>query len=752
MFKEKFNEEMNNILPDDTVKAAILEKIKTEQTNLVAIAPKKSVKKRWITSIAAMLVLVIVSVTVFSLPNFGADNYIIDTDSGEEEQCSDQFVASDEPSSKQNNSDLNKNPSTTTSKNKKTTSSNGHKSATSKKSDSTVTSTESEQNTSSGTASKNETEQSGDINYPYIEKVDFPDIKYKKDAPTNITHEEAYQLAKATYYKQTEHKRHTDDGTGSALSNKAPNSNSSTSNNYTTTNVQVEGVDEGDVVKTDGKYIYVLDTDDKVIHISEVNNGKTKKISTINIKKTPYYNSECIIMDFYLCGNTIAVTAFDQNVWNGYKSIKITTIFLFDVSNPKSPEYIKEYAQSGEYISSRLIGNNLYIFSSNSICDWYIVPEKSEKIKWDIHWELPSIAEGGAELKPISEKNLYVFEGEISLEYFSAVSINLKTRKVTDTKGIIGGGNDVYVNSKSIYAVSNEITYSKEKKDCIQKAHIIKFGINKGKITPEAKGCVNGTVLNQFSMDEYDGYFRIITTIRKYGVVCGCGFIGTTGVDSNAVYVLNSKLKTIGSVKGMAKGEAVTSSRFVGTAGYFCTSPLNLKVDPFFAVDFSNPKKPEILASVKFPGTVEYLHPYGENRILGIGETESDEKIKLILFDTSDPTNIKELNSFDTDLPYSRYLFSSDCHKQFNISAEYDMVCFAANAMYNIFEFSEFKAYKDKSFVPQTDKEGYCDLFDTIDTRGIFINDYLYVCNPNGIISYDMNTYALNNKVSEIKF
>ncbi len=730
MFKEKFNEEMNKILPDDTVKAAILEKIKAEHKKIIAGPSKKTVKKRWITSMAAVLALVIVSVSVFSLPQFGADDYYFTNTSVEQEgQISNNSATLDEMTSEPKDSDSNKKPSPTTSKNKKPSTSNSSK----------------------PTPSKNETEQ--EYTYPYIEKVEFPDIKYKKDMPTNITHAEAYQLAKAVYYKQTEHNKHSDDGTSSKLSsNKGDNSGSSSSNKYTTTNVQVEGVDEGDVVKTDGKYIYVLDTDDKIIYIVETGDGKTKKVSAIDIRKTPYYNSECIIMEFYLCGNTIAVTAYDQNVWNGYTDLKITTVFLFDISNPKSPKYIKEYTQSGRYTSSRLIGDNLYVFSNNSLYDWYIVPGKSETTKWDIYWELPSIAEGGKKLKPMGEKNLYVFDGEISLEYFSAVSINLKTRKLTDTKGVIGGGDDVYVNNESIYAVSNEITYSKEKQDSIQKTHIIKLGINKGKITPEAKSSVNGIVSNQFSMDEYNGYFRIITTTRKYGVVCGCGFVSSTGVESNSVYVLNSKLKTIGSIKGIAKGEEVTSSRFVGNVGYFCTSPLKIKVDPFFAVDFKDPKNPKILASLKFPGTVEYLQPYGNNRMLGIGANESGELIKLIMFDTSNPANIKELISYDTDLPYSRYYFTSDCHKQFNISAEEDMVCFPANGKYNVFKFNEFTYYKEKDFNLPTDKEGYCDLFDAKDARGIFINKYLYVCNPNGIIAYDTKTYALNNIVSEIKF
>ena len=188
MFKDNFKKELDVINPSAELETAVLNKI-CQEKELLSLAPKKSYKKRRISAVVTLLVILIVSVSVFNLPIFNADDYYFTNTSVEQEgQISNNSATLDEMTSELKDSDSNKKPSSTT--------------------------------------SKNETEQ--EYTYPYIEKVEFPDIKYKKDMPTNITHAEAYQLAKAVYYKQTEHNKHSYDGTSSKLfSNKGDNSESS---------------------------------------------------------------------------------------------------------------------------------------------------------------------------------------------------------------------------------------------------------------------------------------------------------------------------------------------------------------------------------------------------------------------------------------------------------------------------------------------------------------------------------------------
>lgn len=697
MFKEKFREEMNNILLDDTVKAVILEKIKSEQANPTVVPTKKSYKKRWITAIAATLTLIIVSLSVFGLPQFSADYYIMNTDSSDEQDS----LVSKESILEENDSNLNENSITASENLPKTT-------------------TYDEVNNFYEEIDALQTAQEEHISY------EEPNTKYSNSVALG--------------------------------SNGNTSASSATPKNYTETNIQVEGIEEGDIVKTDGKYIYICRFDDE-INITKATNGKLSKTSCIKIKETPNYelyddDKYPTVKDLYIYGNTLVAIVSATRKSKSYEGV-CTVAMLFDVSNPKSPVCIKQCVQTGSYESTRIIGDKLYVFSNN-------YAYQTEKIKKDDGvyeekkvWHLPQFGTDNKVLKFIEEENLYIFDGDVNPEYFSVVSIDLDDCKIIDKKSVVGGSDNVYVCGNSIYAVSSELNYFKTEGEYKPKTYIIKFIIDNGKITPFAKAEVKGSVHNQFLMDEYDGYFRIITTTRRYKVICSCGFRSTAGVESNDVFVFDKYLKLVGSVNGIAKDEIVTSSRFMGKIGYFCTTPLNQNKDPFFAVDFSNPKKPKIVDSLEFPGSVDYLHPYGDNMMLGIGETENSNNVKLIMFDVSNPKNIKQLFTLDTSIPYGYLNFDSHSgHKMVNILKEKDIICFPGDSKYNLFTFSRkkgFATYKNKSFATQTNKWGETmNNFYSYQIRGIFIDNYLYVCNYNGIISYA--PFENGQKIKGIRF
>jgi uncharacterized secreted protein with C-terminal beta-propeller domain len=189
---------------------------------------------------------------------------------------------------------------------------------------------------------------------------------------------------------------------------------------------------------------------------------------------------------------------------------------------------------------------------------------------------------------------------------------------------------------------------------------ITKIGIKEGTITFEANGTVPGYVLNQFSMDEHNGFFRVATTDHNW----------RSGSSGNNVYVLNEDLEIIGELEGLAKDEEINSARFIDDRCYLVTFK---KVDPLFTIDLSEPDNPIVLGKLKIPGYSDYLHPYDENTLIGVGKETVEAKegdfawyqgVKISLFDVSDVENPSELAKIEigdrgTDSPalYNRHAF-----------------------------------------------------------------------------------------------
>jgi uncharacterized secreted protein with C-terminal beta-propeller domain len=176
-----------------------------------------------------------------------------------------------------------------------------------------------------------------------------------------------------------------------------------------------------------------------------------------------------------------------------------------------------------------------------------------------------------------------------------------------------------------------------------EKTIVHKIAIANGRVEYVASGEVPGRVLNQFSMDEFDGYFRVATTT---GRVLGRGIQNS----ANHIYILNEGLEMVGAVEDLAPGERIYSARFMGKRAYLVTFQ---KVDPLFVIDLSNPKQPKILGKLKIPGYSDYLHPYDENHIIGLGKetVEAEEGnfawyqgLKLALFDVTDVEKPKEIS------------------------------------------------------------------------------------------------------------
>lgn len=594
------------------------------------------------------------------------------------------------------------------------------------------------------------------LNLPFFSSplVFVEDIEFKNGIPASVTYDQIYkkfvEISKAQerFYSYT---NGTDDviledavdtdmavpggmgeGASKGENTTAKPSDTATdvgSDDFSTTNTQVEDVDEADIVKTDGKFIYsvcsTLKTKNQRINITKADKGQLEGVAAIEIIVDN--NTYIEISDIYLSSNTLAVLISCMGDENN------TVLRLYDVSSPYTPKKNREITFSGHLLSSRLINDNIYLFTNEQ---FYEKPDRD-----DICSYVPSVQVDGGQPTPVAEENICIFKGAVDRSYTSAFMINLQNGKVTDSKSTVGGGATLYANTTSIYLAANDVSayYARitdddyKEDDYKNKTRLIRFDIEKGEINPAAEGEVDGTPLNQFSMDELGGYFRIVTTVNTNS--------GTT----NEVSVLDKELKVVGKIKDIAKGERVYSVRFMGDTGYFVTFR---QVDPLFAVDLKDPKNPKILSALKIPGFSNYMHPWGEGLMLGVG-AEADENtgattgIKLSMFDISNPENVQEKNKEVLNI------IASDVgveHKSILANVNKNLIGFAANeGSYFVYGYSSDKGFTKKAElkIPRNEDADiyYSYYYYMQNTRGIYIGDYFYLVGLNGINSYTLSDF-----------
>jgi uncharacterized secreted protein with C-terminal beta-propeller domain len=256
------------------------------------------------------------------------------------------------------------------------------------------------------------------------------------------------------------------------------------------------------------------------------------------------------------------------------------------------------------------------------------------------------------------------------------LSIDLNSLKVNEKSFLIGVSENMYMSENNIYLVYTNYEYYTSQRVGLLESYsyeettsIHKIQVKSGDINYIGEGIVPGHVLNQFSMDEHNNFFRIATTI-------GYSW-DENNPSSNNIFILDENLESVSELVGIAKGEQIYSSRFMGDKAYLVTFK---NTDPFFTIDLSDPYNPEVLGYLKIPGYSNYLHPYDENHIIGIGKDTIEsgnpnfawyQGIKIALFDVSDFENPVELDKIiigdrGTDSPalYDHKAFLFDKEKE----------------------------------------------------------------------------------------
>ena len=222
-----------------------------------------------------------------------------------------------------------------------------------------------------------------------------------------------------------------------------------------------------------------------------------------------------------------------------------------------------------------------------------------------------------------------------------------------DTDAVMASGENVYASPQSLYVATNRWAIPDERGnvDEVNTTQVHKFDTSSSsQTTYRGSGSVIGHTLNQFSMSEHDGKLRIATTEAGFGLVGGDGVVDDGGGQS-ASYVTvlderNGKLHQLGQVGGLGKGERIYAVRFIGTTGYVVTFK---QTDPLYTVDLSNPAAPRIAGELKIAGYSAYLHPIGDNLLIGVGQDATEEGrakgLQVSLFDVVDPGSPKRLHN-----------------------------------------------------------------------------------------------------------
>lgn len=483
-------------------------------------------------------------------------------------------------------------------------------------------------------------------------------------------------------------------------------SSTSASDDYSKTNVQVQGVDEGDIVKTDGSYIYtVVGTSVEIVKINADNSLSIE--STIAIDGYP--------QNMYIDGTRLVVYGSDASYSTEpyydllpRTSSSFTFVKIFDVSDHAKPEKVRDFRFEGYYVDSRMIGDYVYMVTSNPVYEIMANPiplmvEDGAVKSFDMTAEgvyyldgsydnyaftrvnaIPVIndnEEVSAQVYLLSStEKMYVSENAMYLTYTKYVSeqqIQLEAlrsvvepklsasdkQKIKDIQDAPAHVLSYYDKQQKMYLVFAQYveqlseseqtkiqdaieayvtkTYEDISKE-LEKTVIQKVTISGSKLTLGATGEVTGHVLNQFSMDESGGYFRIATTKSD----TWSQFAQMTDSYNN-LYILDGNLKQVGKVENLAKGEQIYSVRFMQNRAYIVTFK---QTDPLFVLDVSNPTNPKVLGELKVPGFSSYLHPYDDTTLIGFGkDADADGRtkgLKISLFDVADPANLKETATY----------------------------------------------------------------------------------------------------------
>lgn len=658
---------------------------------------------------------------------------------------------------------------------------------------------------------------------------------------------------------------------------------------YYETNSRAEGVQEADIMKTDGRYIYYLDSEESRICTVKAENGKTELMSELTLEDSFYngikeqakdealntatptepstpteasatesssenvndgsglteaelkkYYCEYIdnmvteYMELYIYGDTVAVIAqklpnsndisvdkfrryglildgipyLGTEFYNRFDAIQAyatrieTDILFYDFSDREHPVFKNSIAVSGAYISSRMTDGYIYVVTNEHIY--------SEGINKNVTETFAPTIRAGCRFysKPVSD--IYLFNDLSDTLYTNVCGIDVRDfGSVVSSKSLLGGGNNIYSNLESLYIFGNlNYDYLPKRKQCRDdinseyyvyiKTKLTKLRFENGKVELAACRIISGGLLNQFALDEYNGYLRLIAL--NWGTRTDENGNRNPREQWTRLLILDKDLSTVSYIDDTAPGELLKSVRFDGDVGYFATYKAE-KSDPLFTVDLSNPYAPQMLSALKIPDFSTYLHPFGEDKLLGLGvnvgraTASAESGVKLTMFDVSDKTDVTEEHTRTIKTSYSTPSekltygsFGYYNYKALIVSPEKNVIGFPIvyqrSTCYRRSHYTHSEYVRDKSvsylFFRYDEENGFTPIGEAVafsdeiakviiddsvnynnesyfngmictqdgkrvrteNVRGTYIGDYLYVISQFGCLSYTFDDFT----------
>ena len=595
---------------------------------------------------------------------------------------------------------------------------------------------------------------------------------------------------------------------------------------YSQTNVQVTGVDEPDIVKTDSEFLYIV-SGNKVIIV------KATPAEDADIVCEVFVNDSLTIKNIFVSGSRLVIFAEDYNypIYRTYVALEAelneasteivipprwyrspdTYVKVFDLENMQSHKLVKDIVVPGRFSGARLIEDFVYLITNQysydlvyldanqtivptimvnkelkeiSLSDIFYVNTSEERksltniVSINIHDDEEQVTAkifllGNSQILYVSRDNIYITYSTRSYDYDMLIKIveevltpllpeSIKVeielvntlsiteyQKKTVTEWILQN----YTNSMDEEQKKN---ISREILCRVDRTIIHRISIGDGEIQYEAQGTVPGGASNQFSLNEHGGNLRISTTVEGWRV---SSFISNVETQNN-IYVLNMDLEVVGSVEGLAPGEQIYATRFLGDKCYLVTFR---QIDPFFVIDLSNPTNPIVLGELKIPGFSTYLHPYDETHIVGIGRNGT--KIKVSLYDVSNVRSPVEVSKFEIenndDDWWRAQSIALDEHKAFLFDKEKNLLVIPVGSYYKqsayVFDISIENGIQLKGNVThdlqtsedENNDEIYYYRYDNSNSikRALYIKDVLYTISDNLVKMNNLDDLSEINSV-----
>jgi inhibitor of cysteine peptidase len=557
-------------------------------------------------------------------------------------------------------------------------------------------------------------------------------------------------------------------GRDELISSEAPESRV----NYSIINNQIDGIETGDIVKTDGEFIYKRSGSwyESPIRVQIIKAYPADRMEVIHeiiyndinpIELHLKENHLIVVADSRECIRTMNsedTPELGRRYWEHNSST--TVILVYDITDRSDPQLLKEFYVDGKFAESRLVEDHLYVISSKYLHkedltlgeeDGKILPAFIDKAKGDYYEE-------------IDYNDIKYCPGAVEPNYVIVSSINLTSpQENVKVSALLGSGNKIFSSKENFYIFGNAISHEK-----IYKTKIFKFSLEDGRAVYTAAGHVEGSIQNQFSMDEYEGFLRVTTATNS-----SSGGIRTN--TANNIYILNSKMELVGKLEDLAVDKSILSTRFIGERAYMAASG---NEEPLFVIEVKDPYNPLLLGELNIPGFSNYLHPYDDDHIIGFGidveavdKSESEvpdvQGMRLAVFDVSNVENPKQkfsthvgslktssellkdyralLFSKENNLiafPIEVYEVNEDINNEETDVIDYSSLKFVGAYIFNIDAESNFRLIGSITHINDTEgllNYGYYNWKERI-TRVIYIEDVLFTISEDYVKANDRNT------------